>query len=122
TALLGDAALGEDQDLVGVAPRGGAGGGDERRGGPPTRAPRPRAPRRPQRAGGGAAAAFAAAVAVAAALLVLAQAALPHRAGEARWQAAYVHVAAGFYLDVVANRLARRLLRNPASEPAAWTR
>ncbi|GIX09416.1 proton-conducting transporter membrane subunit [Elioraea sp.] len=72
--------------------------------------------------GGGAAAAFAAAVGVAAALLVLAQAALPHRAGEARWQAAYVHVAAGFYLDVVANRLARRLLPTAVSEPAAWTR
>lgn len=72
--------------------------------------------------GGVVAAAFAGAVGLAAALLVLAQAALPHRAGKAGWQTAYVHIASGFYLDILANRLARRLLPSPASEPAPWTR
>lgn len=68
------------------------------------------------------AAVVAAAVGLAAALLVLAQAELPHRAADPRWQAAYVHLASGLYLDVLANRLARRLLIPAAAkEPAAWT-
>jgi NAD(P)H-quinone oxidoreductase subunit 5 len=72
--------------------------------------------------GGPAAATIAAVVGLAAALLVLAQAELPHRAHDPRWQAAYVHLASGLYLDVLANRFARRLLLPAAAkEPAAWT-
>jgi NAD(P)H-quinone oxidoreductase subunit 5 len=71
--------------------------------------------------GGPVAAAVAAMVGLAAALLVLGQAELHHRAADPRWQAAYVHLASGLYLDVLANRLARRLLLPAAKEPAAWT-
>ncbi len=51
--------------------------------------------------------------------ITILQTALPGRAGEPRWQALYVHVSHGFYVNTVANRLVVRHWPAPPPRPSS---